>query len=138
MNTLLEVVLALACAAVTAAVPVLLPRALTMIAANVHQKDVALIAEAATRAAGRVVMSVAGQAPTSGVQAAVMAALAAEVAALKHQLPETIAKVGASDATLSSMVQGEVGKLLAGGGVAPAGGGLPGAVLSWPGSRGNG
>jgi hypothetical protein len=42
-------------------VPILLPRALTMTAANIHQKDVALIAEAAARAAGRIVISVAGQ-----------------------------------------------------------------------------
>jgi hypothetical protein len=45
MATLLEVVLALACAAAPAVVPSLLPRALTMIAANLHQEDVVLIAK---------------------------------------------------------------------------------------------
>jgi hypothetical protein len=47
-------------------------------------------------------------------KSAVAASLAAEVATLKAQLPDTIAKVGTSDTTLSQMVQGEVGKLIAG------------------------
>ena len=114
MDTLFQVLLALACAAVTAAVPVLLPRLLTMISANIHQKDVALIADAAARAAGRIAVAVAGQAPGGGLKAAVAASLAAEVVTLKAQLPDTIAKVGASDSTLAQMVQGEVGKLIAG------------------------
>ncbi|EHM01215.1 hypothetical protein HMPREF9946_02176, partial [Acetobacteraceae bacterium AT-5844] len=119
MDTLLEGMVALACAVISAAVPVLLPGLVTQIRANVHDKRVALIAEAAARAAGRIVVSVAGQAPSSGVQAAMRSALNAEVATLKRQLPETIAKVGASDATLTQMVQGELGKLLGQKEVAP-------------------
>lgn len=114
MDTLVQGMIALACAFVSAAVPILLPRIFTLISANIHQKDVALIAEAATRAAGRVAVAVADQMamPGAGLKGAVAAAAAAEVATLKAQLPETIAKVGASDATLTAMIKGEVGKIV--------------------------
>ncbi len=136
MDTLIQGAVALVCAIVSAVAPVLVPLAVTQLRAGIHDKRVALIAEAAARAAGRIVVSVASQTPASGVQAAIQTALAAEVETLKRQLPETIAKVGASDTTLSEMVQGELGKLLGGGGQGAAPG-LPTTVRSFvPGGLG--
>ena len=114
MDTLFQGLAALACAIVSSAVPILLPRALTVLAGNIHDKRIALIADAATRAAGRIVVGVADQLANPGatLKGAVAAAAAAEVSTLKAQLPETIAKVGASDATLQAMIKGEVGKIV--------------------------
>jgi len=114
METLTQALIAVAAAVVSAGVPVLLAWLLPSLSASIHQKDVALIADAAARAAGRVAVSVADQMtrPGASIQMAVAQAAAAEVATLKGQLPETIAKLAVSDSTLAAMVRGEVGKLL--------------------------
>lgn len=115
MDTLMHGLVALAAAFVSAAVPILLPYLLELIRANVHRRDVALIADAAARAAGRISVAVADQMakPGANLKTAISASIAAEVVTLKGQLPEVIAKVGASDGTLASMITGEVGKLVA-------------------------
>jgi hypothetical protein len=114
MDMLMEVLVSIASAVVSLVVPPLVLRAVTSINANIHDKRVSLIADAATRAAGRIAVGVADQMNRPGVnlKAAVMAAAASEVATLKAQLPDTIAKVAASDTTLRDMIAGEVGKLV--------------------------
>jgi len=116
LDLVFEVAKAAVCTVVAIVVPIMLPKALTLIAANVHQKDVALIADAAARAAGRIAVAVADQMakPGANLRTAISAATAAEVVTLKGQLPQVIAKVGASDDTLAKMITGEVGKLVAG------------------------
>jgi hypothetical protein len=115
MDTLTQGLVALACAFVSAAVPILLPRVLNLIAARIHRDDVKLIADAAARAAGRIAVAVADQMahqPGAHLKIAVSAAAAAEVATLQRQLPETIAKLAVASDTLSAMITGEVGKLI--------------------------
>ncbi len=114
LDLILEVVKAAVFAVVGVAVPILLPKALNLIAANVHQKDMALIASGAARAAGRISLSIADQAtmPGANIKTVIASTLADEVATLKAQLPATIAKGGASDGTLAAMIEGEVGKIV--------------------------
>ncbi|MDB5369813.1 MAG: hypothetical protein JWP20_1371, partial [Roseomonas sp.] len=50
--------------------------------------------------------------PGASLKNAIALAAASEVATIKGQVGKTIAKVGASDATLASMITGEVGKLM--------------------------
>lgn len=114
MDILLDIAKLTAAAAVSAGVPVLLAWLLPAISANVHQKDVALLADGAARAAGRIMVSVAAQMarPGADLRTVIAAQAAAEVANMKRQFPETISKLVVPDTTLSAMIQGEVGKLL--------------------------
>jgi hypothetical protein len=102
LDLIVQALIALACTAVTAVVPILLPRVLTEINGSIHDQRVALIVDATTRSAGRIVVSIAGQmaAPGASLKNAIALAAASEVATIKGQVGKTIAKVGASDATL--------------------------------------
>jgi hypothetical protein len=114
METPLQIFIMIAAAAVSAGVPVLLAWLLPMLSANIHQKDVALLADGAARAAGRVIVAVAEQMarPGASLRSVVAVQAASEVANLKKQFPETITKLAVPDATLAAMIQGEVGKRL--------------------------
>lgn len=102
--------------AVPAIMAFALPWVLRLINSNVHNTDVRLIAEAAARAAGRVITNLAAAASagtaSGNLGAAVKQQVAIEVMNLKAMLPETIAKIGVSDKTLDDMITGEIGKLL--------------------------
>jgi len=114
MDFVLDLFKLTAAAVVTAGVPVLLAWALPAISANVHQKDVALLADGAARAAGRIMVAVAEQMtrPGASLRTVIAAQAAAEVVNMKRQFPDTIKKLVVPDTTLSAMIQGEVGKLL--------------------------
>ncbi|MDB5415306.1 MAG: hypothetical protein JWR10_3641 [Rubritepida sp.] len=102
-------------AVVTAVIPIVLPRVLTLIDANIHNKDVALIAGGAARAAGRIALQVAqARAAQPGVPigAIISAQLAAEQVNVQAMLKETVAKLGVSPDAVGQMIQGELGKLL--------------------------
>jgi hypothetical protein len=103
-------------AVVSTAVPILLPRALTLLAANIHNKDVALIADVAARAAGRIALEIAqarASNPGMPIASIVTAQLAQEQAVVLAMVPETVAKLGVPPDTIGRMIQGELGKLLA-------------------------
>lgn len=103
-------------AVVTAAIPILLPPAITLISTKIHNERLARLAEVVARGAGRIALEVAqARASRPGVPMSAIIAeqMTKEQSAVMAAVPDTIAKLGASTAIVGQMLQGELGKLLA-------------------------
>lgn len=94
----------------------LLPLLFEYLRANIHNKDVALIADVAGRAAGRVALDavVAKQAdPNADIRAVIADGLQREAKDMAVNLVKSTAeKLGANVDTLEKMVAGELGKII--------------------------
>lgn len=112
LSPVIGVMASLALAAVTAAIPIVVPYLVRLLHLQNNAAMVNLVSEAAKRAAGQAYdFMVTNQGVNHG--AIRNAALASAAAYVARSVPDTLAKLGVTPEHVQAMVAGELGKLLA-------------------------